>query len=69
MILDRYCYSGVAYSSAKGLSLDWCKNSDIGLPKPDIVFYLNISEQDGSRRKDFGDEIYEKVEFQEKVRH
>jgi len=44
VILDRYAFSGVAYSAAKGLSLEWCKGSDRGLPKPDIVFFLSIDE-------------------------
>ncbi|KAJ0788826.1 putative thymidylate kinase, P-loop containing nucleoside triphosphate hydrolase [Helianthus annuus] len=25
LIVDRYSYSGVAYSSAKGLDIEWCK--------------------------------------------
>ena len=25
IIVDRYSYSGVAFSSAKGLDFDWCK--------------------------------------------
>lgn len=25
LIVDRYSYSGVAFSSAKGLDLEWCK--------------------------------------------
>ncbi len=64
VILDRYAYSGVAYSSAKGLNLQWCKNSDIGLPKPDIIFFLRMNEKEGTTRKDYGDEIYERSEFQ-----
>lgn len=68
IILDRYAYSGVAYSSAKGLSINWCKNCDIGLPKPDIVFYMKISETEVEKRDEFGDEIYEKSEFQQKVK-
>ena len=31
IILDRYAHSGVAYSAAKGLNIDWCKNCDRGL--------------------------------------
>ena len=27
LIVDRYSYSGVAFSSAKGLNIDWCKVS------------------------------------------
>lgn len=25
LIVDRYSYSGVAFSAAKGLDLEWCK--------------------------------------------
>jgi dTMP kinase len=25
LVVDRYSYSGVAFSAAKGLDLDWCK--------------------------------------------
>ena len=41
VICDRYAYSGVAYSAAKGLDFDWCKNADKNLLKPDMVFYMN----------------------------
>ena len=34
----------MAYSSAKGLDLEWCKNSDRGLIKPDITFFLHAEE-------------------------
>jgi dTMP kinase len=27
LVVDRYSYSGVAFSAAKGLDLDWCKVS------------------------------------------
>lgn len=27
LVIDRYSYSGVAFSAAKGLDLDWCKVS------------------------------------------
>lgn len=37
---DRYAYSGVAFSAAKGLDVDWCKKTDSGLPKPDLVIFL-----------------------------
>jgi len=33
--VDRYAFSGVAFSAAKdGLSLEWCKQPDRGLPRP-----------------------------------
>ncbi|RYY74395.1 hypothetical protein EON63_19680 [archaeon] len=43
---DRYAYSGVAYSSAKGLDLKWCMTCDQGLPAPDCIFFLDIPVQD-----------------------
>ncbi|KRX01963.1 P-loop containing nucleoside triphosphate hydrolase [Pseudocohnilembus persalinus] len=68
IVLDRYAYSGVAYSSAKGLDVQWCKNSDIGLLKPDIVFYLYLGEEEQIKRGQYGEEVYEKKEFQLKVK-
>ncbi|KAK6194530.1 hypothetical protein SNE40_000150 [Patella caerulea] len=68
LIVDRYAYSGVAYTAAKeGFTLDWCKQPDIGLPQPDKVFYLTLSSEALSRRGGFGDERYEKKDIQDKV--
>ena len=30
IICDRYTFSGVAFSSAKGMDFDWCKSPDVG---------------------------------------
>uniref|UniRef100_A0A915JSU6 Thymidylate kinase n=1 Tax=Romanomermis culicivorax TaxID=13658 RepID=A0A915JSU6_ROMCU len=67
LIVDRYAYSGVAYSSAKGLDFDWCKRPDVGLPKPDIVFYMDLSPALAADRKDYGEEKYEHLHFQKSV--
>ncbi|KAG7838197.1 hypothetical protein KL943_000273 [Ogataea angusta] len=66
--LDRYVYSGVAYSSAKGLPFDWCLSPDIGLPKPDIVLFMKFEHEENVTREGFGEERYEVAEFQQKVR-
>jgi dTMP kinase len=69
VIIDRYAYSGIAYSGAKdGLDINWCKEQDRGLPKPDIVCFLDVSPEVAERRGGFGNEVYEKREFQGKVR-
>eukprot|EP01016_Furgasonia_blochmanni_P030769 TRINITY_DN3191_c0_g1_i5.p1 TRINITY_DN3191_c0_g1~~TRINITY_DN3191_c0_g1_i5.p1 ORF type:complete len:196 (+),score=65.46 TRINITY_DN3191_c0_g1_i5:90-590(+) len=68
ILLDRYAYSGVAYTSAKGLDIEWCKNCDRGLPKPDLVFFMEVDEETSSKRGDFGKELYEKKEFQQIVK-
>lgn len=47
LIVDRYAYSGVAFSAAKGLPLEWCKSPDEALPAPDKVFdsFLKTTSQ------------------------
>ena len=44
MVLDRYSFSGTAYSVAKGLNFDWCMNSEHKLIKPDFVVYLRVED-------------------------
>lgn len=68
VILDRYVYSGVSYSCAKGLDFNWCLNPDKGLPKPDLTIFLKFKNSENSNRDGFGDERYENIEFQEKVK-
>lgn len=67
LIVDRYSYSGVAFSAAKGLDLNWCKGPEIGLLKPDRVILLTLSSQAMARRGGFGEERYEIPEFQLKA--
>ncbi|KAG9284144.1 hypothetical protein G9A89_022918 [Geosiphon pyriformis] len=68
VIMDRYAYSGVAYSAAKGIDIDWCKSPDVGLIQPDLVFFMDLSSEEAMKRSGFGEERYEKQAFQEKVR-
>ncbi|CCE63831.1 hypothetical protein TPHA_0F03510 [Tetrapisispora phaffii CBS 4417] len=70
VILDRYVYSGVAYSLAKeveGMDIDWCLNCDKGLIKPDLTIFLT-NDKTNKDREGFGDERYEKIAFQLKVK-
>ncbi|CAJ2645378.1 unnamed protein product [Trifolium pratense] len=67
LIVDRYSYSGVAFSSAKGLNIEWCKALKIGLLALDLVAYHDISPDKVAERGGYGDERYEKLEFQKKV--
>ncbi|KAH0785609.1 Thymidylate kinase [Histomonas meleagridis] len=68
IICDRYWYSGTAYDVAKGLPLEWCKATDMGLPKPDLVFFIDSNPELLAKREGYGDERYDKLEFQKKVR-
>lgn len=53
VICDRYAYSGVAFSSAKpNLSdnLSWCQACDVGLPAPDAVIFLDLTQDEAEQR-------------------
>jgi len=67
VVCDRYAYSGVAFSSAKGLDIEWCKNPDRGLLRPDLVLFVDLSVDEALKRGQFGEERYEKDDFQRKV--
>lgn len=50
LVVDRYAYSGVAYSAAKGLSRSWCASVDEGLLAPDVVFFLHVDADAAGNR-------------------
>lgn len=68
VIIDRYSYSGIAFSVAKGLDFQWCKQTENGLLKPDIIIYLTGQTKNMALRNGYGSEIYEKIEIQNKVK-
>ena len=67
--MDRYSYSGAAYTFAKdkGISLEWCMIQEHGLPKPDIIFFLDINPKILQNRGDYGKERYENLQMQTKT--
>ncbi|KAM4628973.1 thymidylate kinase [Polymixia lowei] len=68
LVIDRYAFSGAAFTSAKpGFCLDWCKNADVGLPKPDLVMFLQLNPTEAALRGQFGQERYENSAFQREV--
>ena len=72
VVLDRYLYSGLAFSRAKGtLDWDWCGASDKGLPEPDlVVVFLGAPEEERKKGKRpyQGEERFETEAFQREVR-
>jgi dTMP kinase len=68
LICDRYAFSGVAFSAAKGLPYEWCRHPEIGLPAPDLTLMLDIDPQVARERGGYGEERYEKEEMQARVR-
>ncbi|WFC98383.1 dTMP kinase [Malassezia yamatoensis] len=68
VVCDRYAFSGIAYSRAKGLGTRWCVNPDVGIPMPDLTIFLDLDEVTAASRCAYGDERYERQEFQRIVR-
>ncbi|XP_066255127.1 thymidylate kinase [Euwallacea similis] len=68
LIVDRYSYSGITFSAAKGVvDINWCKQPENGLPKPDLVFLLTLSHKEAASRSGFGEERYENETLQKNV--
>lgn len=69
--IDRYYYSGCVYSAAKQnptMDLAWCRQPEVGLPRPDLCLFLNVSAEVQEKRGGFGNERYEKRDLQDRVR-
>ncbi|VUC36730.1 unnamed protein product [Clonostachys rosea] len=71
VIADRFFHSGVVYSAAKGnpaLNYKWARAPEIGLPRPDMVVFLDLNPEETARRGGWGAEKYENGEMQMRVR-
>lgn len=71
VVIDRYSYSGCVYSAAKenkSMNLAWCRQPEVGLPRPDLCLFLDISAENAAKRGGFGTERYEKQDLQDRVR-
>jgi len=70
LVVDRYAFSGVAFTAAKGipgLNREWCMAPDAGLVAPDAVFFLELNADAARERGGFGEERYEVPVFQQAV--
>ncbi|KAF2871229.1 thymidylate kinase [Massariosphaeria phaeospora] len=71
VVIDRYYYSGCVYSAAKhnpALDLAWARHPEVGLPRPDLCLFLDVSTEEAAKRGGYGAEKYEKKEMQDRVR-
>lgn len=68
VILDRYSYSGIAYSLAQGVNPSLCKIVEVGLPVPDVIYYLSLPATLAATRKGFGSEHLETLALQEQTK-
>jgi len=51
VVSDRYFYSSLAYQGARGVSLEWIKTLNEFAPKPSLAIYLDVSPEEGLKRK------------------
>jgi len=59
IIVNRYSPSNLAYGVAHGLPSEWLSSLERGLPKPDVVFVLDISPRTSFRRKSKQRDVHE----------
>ncbi|KAG6867393.1 hypothetical protein C0993_003325 [Termitomyces sp. T159_Od127] len=67
VICDRYSFSGIAFTSSKGLPYEWCRAPEVSLPAPDLALFLEITPEAAKARGGYGEERYENEEMQRKV--
>lgn len=71
IVVDRYYYSGIVYSAAKDnldLTLQWAREPEVGLPRPDVCIFLDVAPDVAAQRGEYGSERYETVRMQARVR-
>ncbi|TNJ27978.1 Thymidylate kinase [Giardia muris] len=68
IVCGRYAYSGACYTAAKGYPLADCLVADKGNIAPDLVLYLDTPVDTICHRPGFGNERYEQVDFQARIR-
>lgn len=66
-VMDRYIWSCVVYSVARGMDRNTFERLLHSLPTPDITFYMDVSIERMMERGGYGEERFEKPEFQRAV--
>jgi dTMP kinase len=60
VVCDRYRASSVAYGEAQGLDGGWLRDVQRHLPKPTVIFLLDIAPEEAARRKAHGRDKFER---------
>ncbi|MGP3667861.1 MAG: dTMP kinase [Candidatus Bathyarchaeota archaeon] len=68
VVSDRYLYSNIAYQGAAGVDEEWIRKLNFFAPKPDLTIYIDIKPREGLKRKKGEKSVFEKLEYEEKVR-
>lgn len=68
VVSDRYLYSNIAYQGAAGVDEEWIRKLNFFAPKPDLTICIDIKPREGLKRKKGEKSVFEKLEYEEKVR-
>lgn len=71
ILCDRYYHSGIVYSVAKQnatLGLAWAQAPERGLPRPDMVLFLDLDEEQARARGGWGGETYDRAPLQRRIK-
>ena len=70
VIIERYAWSGTAYSWASDPSADPCRYMilDAGLPQPDLVICIETPFSDFFSRGGIAPSVFVNIDFQQKLR-
>lgn len=69
VILDRYSFSGIAYSMLRGsCTWEWCQGTEQGLPEPDVIFFMDMDLESLKQRTTAVAERFETTDVQRRVR-
>lgn len=69
IILDRYSYSGIVYTMSVYPDIPYTQiiTPEIGLIRPDITFYMDLHPINAKVREDYGNDLYETQQLQDKI--
>ncbi|PJF18328.1 hypothetical protein PSACC_01876 [Paramicrosporidium saccamoebae] len=67
ILMDRYLWSHMAYSAARGMDQTVSAMIGKGLPLPDLTIFLDADPETVSQRGGYGLERFEKIDFQRQV--
>ena len=68
LIMNRYYQSNLIYGIANGLKSKWLENLDDGLPKPNLVILLDVTQKESfSRQKTNRDKFEANEVFSRKI--
>jgi len=63
LIVDRYVHSGIVYSLANKVTLNYCMASNVGLIKPDVVCFIDERYNQTESLERYDDEEFQNLVY------